>query len=280
MKKIIVLYHSNCPDGLGAAWVAWKKFGKRAEYIPIEPREVPKISYKNKEVYVLDNSFPKAAVKRLEKQVKKLVIIDHHISSKPDVLSATFHLFDNNHSGAVLSWKYFFPRVPVPKFLLHVEDFDLWRFKIHKTKEVMALFGFQDFEVHYFDGLMKQYSMSRTRKKLLERGHVLLVYQNRLVERFIKNAELIKMAGHSVLAVNSPVYNSEIAAALWKMKGPFGVVWYEKAGWRRFSLRSNAHGNFDVSKVAKKFNDGGGHKAAAGFALPVSKGFPWKVISK
>ena len=280
MKNVIVLYHSNCPDGLGAAWAAWKKFGSRAVYIPIEPREVPKISYKNKEVYILDNSFSKVIAQKIERIAKKLVVIDHHISSRADVQSVKEHVFNNNHSGATLSWKYFHPKTAVPRFLLHVEDFDLWRFRLPKTKEITALFGFQDFEINYFDGLVKQFEMVGTRKKLLERGHILLVYQNRLVERFLKNAERVQILGHKILAVNSPIFNSEIAAALWKKKPPFGIVWYEKNEWRHFSLRSNKNGTTDVSKIAKHFPGGGGHKAAAGFRMPVLKGFPWKVLRK
>lgn len=260
--------------------MAWKKFGGKAKYIPIEPREVPKINYKNREIYVLDNSFPKAAAKRVEKVAKKLVVIDHHITSKKDVESVKLHVFNNSHSGAVLTWKYFYPDVNVPKFLLYVEDFDLWKFRLPKTKEVMALFGFQDFEIDYFDGLVKQFSVQKTKKKLLERGHILLVYENRLVQRFLKNAEIVKILGYKVLAVNSPVFNSEIGASLWKKKGPFSIVWFENNGWRHFSLRSNKNGLFDVSRIAKHFPGGGGHRAAAGFRLKVSKGFPWKVITK
>jgi hypothetical protein len=29
MKKTIILYHLDCPDGFGAAWAAWKKFSSK-----------------------------------------------------------------------------------------------------------------------------------------------------------------------------------------------------------------------------------------------------------
>ena len=29
-----VLYHKNCNDGFGAAWVAWQALGNQAKYIP------------------------------------------------------------------------------------------------------------------------------------------------------------------------------------------------------------------------------------------------------
>ncbi|MBI2036889.1 MAG: hypothetical protein HYT14_00835 [Candidatus Liptonbacteria bacterium] len=52
-----------------------------------------------------------------------------------------------------------------------------------------------------------------------------------------------------------------------------GIVWYERDGQIKVSLRSN--GTVNVAKFAEKFG-GGGHKAAAGFAVPVNKGVPWK----
>ena len=33
-KNIVIIYHTDCRDGFGAAWAAWKKFGDSATYIP------------------------------------------------------------------------------------------------------------------------------------------------------------------------------------------------------------------------------------------------------
>src|SRR3990167_9491025 len=41
MKNIVVIYHGKCPDGFSAAWIAWKKFGDDAEYIPGRHGEIP-----------------------------------------------------------------------------------------------------------------------------------------------------------------------------------------------------------------------------------------------
>lgn len=280
MKKILVLYHAQCADGTGAAWVAWKRFGKKAEYLSIEPREVPRISFRNREIYVFDNSFPSAIVKKIERVAKKLVVVDHHTTSEKDVKSVREHVFDNDHSGAVLAWRYFNPGKIVPKLLLHIEDFDLWKFRFANTKKISAFFGWGGFKIPQFDKIMKQFSSLKTRAKVLEQGKLLLDYENYLVERLIKNAELVNFAGYKILAVNSPILNSQIGFRLWHIKGPFGVVWHEKGGHRHFSLRCDKGGKFDVSKIAARYNKGGGHKAAAAFTLPASRPFPWNVIKK
>ncbi len=272
------MYHSRCADGTGAAWVAWKKFGGKAQYLPIEPRKIPHVSFKGREVYVFDNSFPAEAIKKIERAAKKLVIIDHHVTSKEDVESAREHVFDNNHSGAVLAWNYFNPQKPVPRLLLHIEDFDLWKFRFPDTKKISAFFGWGGFEISEFDKIMKQFSSPKTRVKVLEQGKLLLDYENYLVERLIKNAELVSFAGYKILAVNSPILNSQIGFRLWHIREPFSVVWHERNGFRYFSMRCDKDGKFDVSKVAARYNHGGGHRAAAAFTLPANKPFPWKVV--
>src|SRR3989344_3558851 len=64
-KDIVVLYHSNCTDGFGGAWAAWKKFGDKAEYIGvIHQTPVPK-GLKNKCIYSVDFTYPEPIVKKL-----------------------------------------------------------------------------------------------------------------------------------------------------------------------------------------------------------------------
>src|SRR3989344_4937574 len=107
-KQIVVFYHADCTDCFTSAWVAWKKFGNRAEYLPyFHDDEPPKM--KNKEVYMLDMTFPEKVTRRLMKDKS---------------------LYALSHSGCVLAWKYFFPKKPVPEFLLYIEDVDIWRQKM------------------------------------------------------------------------------------------------------------------------------------------------------
>lgn len=277
MKKILVLYHARCADGTGAAWVAWKKFGNKAEYLPIEPRERLKKLPQNREIYLLDNSYPAAYLKRLAKVGNRVTIIDHHKTAEKDVLFAQNGVFDLNHSGAVLAWEFFFPDKPTPKLLLHIEDFDLWKFKMSDTKKVSAFFAWAGFEIGEFDALIKQFANVLKKKKMLAKASVLIENEDRLAERLLKNAEQVNFVGHKILVVNSPILNSQIGARLWQIKGPFSVVWHERKGRRYFSMRSNKDGKFDVSKVAVRYG-GGGHPAAAAFSLPISKPFPWKVV--
>ncbi|MDI6821247.1 MAG: DHH family phosphoesterase, partial [Patescibacteria group bacterium] len=146
MRNILVLYHSNCPDGFGAAWVLWKKFGKKAEYIAIDPRELPKISFRNKDIFILDNSFASKVIENLEKIGKSVMIIDHHKSSEKDVKSAPNYVFDLNHSASILAWIFFNLGKKAPLFLKYIEDLDLWRFKMAGTKIFDSLLEIYDYD--------------------------------------------------------------------------------------------------------------------------------------
>ena len=90
-------------------------------------------------------------------------------------------------------------------------------------------------------------------------------------------SEKVIFGGHKALAVNSPIkkFTSEVGHRLCRKNPPFSIVWYAEKGELHVSLRGN--GNFDVSKIAARFN-GGGHRDAAGFSVPFRAKLPWRVL--
>ncbi|MCP6719771.1 MAG: DHHA1 domain-containing protein [Patescibacteria group bacterium] len=275
MKKIVVLYHSDCRDGFSAAWVAWKKFKNKADYVPIEARVLPKKPLKGKEIYVLDNSFPASTLKRLIKNNLSLMVIDHHKSSEKDVKSIPSHVFDLNHSGAVLSWKYFHPKKPVPKFLRYVEDADIWRFREPFTKEISTRLNLEEFTFTRWTHLANLLETAAKRKKYAEEGKLLLRYKHMLIDRLVAKANDVVFEKIKTKAVNSPLFRSEVGHILAKKHGPIGIIWRQSKEKINVSLRSN--GKVDVSKLAAKYG-GGGHKAAAAFTLGINSKLPWRYL--
>ncbi len=273
-KKILVIYHGNCPDGFAGAWAAYKKLGNRAEYVGVEDRRVLPKNAKGKEIYLIDLVYPKELLKKLIKENKRVVAIDHHITAKDSMMLVSEGLFALDHSGAVLSWLYFHPQKKVPQFLRHIEDFDLWKFKLAGTKELRAFLDSKTWSFKLCDELAgNMESVSKT-NVYLEKGKAILEYQEKVVEDLaLRNSEYVSFAGYKTLVLNSPVLQSQIGNALTKKKPPIGIVWNEHDGRIFVSLRSN--GAVDVSKIAQKFG-GGGHKAASGFSFGTGKKFPWK----
>lgn len=275
-KGIVVLYHNDCTDGFSSAWAAWKKFGNRADYIGINPGTTPINGLKNKDIYMVDLIYPIQYLNKLIATNKKFVAIDHHLSNQKAFKLVNEGLFDLKHSGAILAWKYFHQKAKVPKLLKHIEDMDLWKFEMSGTKEIIAYLDTVEFDFKKWNEAVTSAENRLKYNEYLKKGAVILKYQDRLIENIIANhAVPVNFFGYKIYAVNSPVFNSQIANALYKKLPPIGVVWaQENDGNVHVSLRSD--GTADVSKLAAKFNNGGGHKKSAGFYIESLSKFPWK----
>ncbi len=277
MSNIIILYHKDCLDGFGAAWAAWKKFGNKAEYIGVEPKCLPPKLPKNSQVFIIDTSFSPKNTEKLLKLKNEVMVIDHHVSEESDVKSVPAFIFDLKHSGAVLAWNFFHPKKVIPEFLRHVEDYDLWKFKLPHTKEINVFMELLEFDFKIWEEFSRQFENPKKRRLIIEKGNTILQYKNKLIKTIAKKSQLVVFEGIKTLACNAPAIRNEIGNYIVKnLMPPLAVVWsikYDGKIW--FSLYSD--GTIDVSKIAKKYG-GGGHKGAAGFLLKENQKFPWKKI--
>lgn len=276
MNNIVVLYHGGCHDGFGGAWAAWKKFKNKAEYIGVEHGKAIPEGLVGKDIYCIDFCYDAADMAALLAANKKVVVLDHHVSQRDVVGISTEHIYDNDHSGSVIAWHYFFPDQPVPKLLKHIQDIDLWRLAIPHTQELMAAMDEYPLEFKLWNKIAGEFEDKIAIKKYLEAGRSIITYEGRVIERLTRHAEKVEFEGHVAYAVNSPMLESEIGNWIVINKKAIGIIWSYKGGSVRVSLRSN--GKMDVSKIAKLYG-GGGHKAAAGFAFDVQLEFPWKKAS-
>lgn len=277
-KDIVVLYHNDCTDGFSAAWAAWKKLGDKADYVGIDPGTAPEGDLNGKEIYMVDLIYPIQYLDKLIADNKKFVAIDHHVSNREAFELVKEGIFDMGHSGAVLAWKYFHPEIKLPKLLEYVEDMDLWKFKIPKSKEIVSYLDTVDFDFKKWDETAIGMEDVLKHKEYLDKGAFILEYQDQIIERIIANhSVLVDFLGHKTYAVNSPIFNSQIANTLYKNLPPIGIVWtQEDNGSVHVSLRSD--GTVDVSEIASKFKGGGGHKQSAGFIIDDCSKLPWKKI--
>jgi len=276
-KRIVVLYHADCPDGFGAAWAAWKKLGNTARYIAVPPnnRELPKVA-KDADVFTLDYSFPADVIARVTKEVKSLTVIDHHVSNTKAVRMAGSGLFDLKHSGAVLAWQYFHSKKPVPKLLRHVEDYDLWKFRIRYAREIAEALPLYDMNFPTWEKIARDFEHGK-KKKYIEEGKVLIRQRDRRIGRLIGFGEKLTFEGYKALMVNSPFYVSEIGHSIVRHGTPVAIIWSRREGKVVVSLRSDGR-EVDVAKLAERFG-GGGHPAAAGFTIKVKDFLKFRSLS-
>lgn len=279
MKKPVVFYHRDCDDGFGAAFSFWKKHGYSFEYVGVkhdEPFDVG--SCENRDVYVVDFSFPKTTWRQIRERATKLVMLDHHLTAfetyayeEREHFQETHRngdtgevyydiLLDNNRSGASISWTYVHHEEP-PLFIRHIEDNDLWKHSIPDTREFIAALR------SYPQTFEKWDELSLEVEELIEEGKSIIRFFDQQKEIIINSgAREITLNGIKGLGCNaSYMFGSDIAGELAKRSNTFGLSYYVASdGICHCSLRSR--GKFNVAELAKLFG-GGGHHGAAGFRI-------------
>jgi len=264
----LVLYHDDCIDGFGAAWAAWRRLGEKAGYAPVMHGNPPP-AVAGRHVHILDFSYPRDTLLKMAHEAASLEVVDHHKTAQENLKGLDFCIFDMDKCGAVLSWERFHPETPVPELLLHVQDKDLWQWRLPESREITCALRGHPFEFARWSEWADDWP--KWREVLLKEGVAILRYQEEVIRLAVETATEIDMAGHRVRVANSPILQSEIAGALAEGR-PFGVAWYQVGERRYYSLRSR-DGGIDVSEVARRFG-GGGHARASGFSIDVGEREP------
>lgn len=268
----LCIYHANCADGFGAAWVV-RRLCPDAEFYAAKHGE-PAPDATGKHVVIVDFSYPLDTLQNMASTALSVLVIDHHKTARdalaalpqvtPDNLEkhrlAAF--FDMDRSGAGLTWDYFYPGQPRPALINHIEDRDLWRFELEGTGEILAnLFSHpQDFEI--WDELMATPAKTlRSEGAAIERSR-----QRELTDLLRATQRRLVVAGFDVPAANLPFTQASDAGHIMCVGEPFAAIYWDTPTGRSFSLRSTDAGE-DVSAIAKQYG-GGGHRNAAGFSVP------------
>lgn len=261
-NKVTVLYHANCPDGFGSAYAFWKKFGDRATYIPVFHNQPPP-EIDADHLYIADFSYDRETLLKLKDQVKKLVVIDHHITAQNELSDLDFCVFDMEHSGAVLSWKRMHKTEP-PLILQYIEDRDLWNWRMPHAKEILSVIDSYPQAFMEWDELSGMLDIEEEFDKLRLSGEAILRHKRYMMNRVVQFKHTINIDGYNVPVVNTPFFQSEIGS-LFAETDPFAAAYFFDGEKYVFSLRSS-EGGIDVSEIAKRFG-GGGHKSASGFSV-------------
>lgn len=310
VKPYLCIYHHNCADGFGAAWVVRRALGVgEVDFYPGRYQQPPPLELaKGRHVLIVDFSYRLKQLQELGAVAQSVTVLDHHKTAAEDLApftdDATPHrvawmglsfdafahearmqeqrpiraLFDMNRSGAGIAWDYLFPTVTRPRLIDVLEDRDLWRFKLHETREVQAnVFSYPyDFEVW---DLLFRTSIEALRRggNAIERKH-----HKDVAELVTALRRMVVIGDVRVPAASLPyTYTSDAGHLMALGSGteeapefPFAACYWDNERGRVFSLRS-AKGGADVSEVAKRYG-GGGHRAAAGFEIPRMRAIAWE----
>lgn len=281
--KHLIIYHSHCNDGFGAAWAAWKalkdtglvelhaaSYGKEPPYEKINA---------GINVHIVDFSYPPHQFLNLCSLAKTVTMLDHHKTAidaydsyEDDMPENSKVVFMTAKSGAMIAWDYYHPNKQAPRLIEHIQDRDLWKFLLPNTKEVHLNLNTLPKELAIWDELITKTNASGFEfKEFVAGGAAIKRYYEQLIQNILAtNKRHIIINGIGGLSCNCPgALASDLGHELANESGTFGMTWeLLKDGNVKCSLRSNA--DFDVSAMAKQFG-GGGHKNAAGFVISLEE---------
>ena len=275
-KSIIVIYHKRCPDGFGAAYAAWKKFGNAAEYLPAGYGDPLPEGLAGKEVYVLDFIYEQeGAMASLARETKRLVVLDHHESSRARVEGVSEHIFDTNRSGATIAWSYFHPATPTPRLMSYLEDGDLYRYALPETRDIFSYLLVLPFEFSAWDELALGLEDDTRRAEILKKARAYTEFFEALAHSSAERAKKVRFEGYEVYFVATHpniTMKSYVGHELYTKLPPFALMVTAHPDGFGVSIRGD--GSVDVAKIAAKYG-GGGHPGSAGFFIPNGSEIPW-----
>lgn len=262
-QPILCIYHHNCADGFGAAWVVHTVYPDAEFHAGKYQAPPPDVTGRN--VVIVDFSYPREVLVEMAKAAASILILDHHKSAAENLIDLPNNVtavFDMERSGAVLTWDHYYPDRFAPRLLAHIQDRDLWQFKLPGTREIQAnLFSYPyDFET--WDALM-----AGDPADLIMGGIAIERKHHKDIAELIQVTKRSMFIGHHHVPVaNLPYTMASDAGHMLAHDEVFAACYWDTEDRRVFSLRSREDG-LDVSAIAQLYG-GGGHKHAAGFSVP------------
>ena len=295
--------HSDCPDGIAAAWVASKVYPS-ARLIPFDYNQwkagsLPDLDGVN-HLIIVDFSFPRHVLQDWAKGGITVELLDHHKGGLKDLgldleqLSQRIFIpgsknsernlsivFENQESGATLAWKHFFGHQPMPAFLSYVKDRDLWLKSLPSTDEVYEAMANARFLI---SKEAESSGVSRYKALFAYFDQLAILSQEDLIEKNIKlgsellNEKQLKIQQiavrsvfkrhQGVLAITIELYSHE--ARFLSDLGNYLCILHEGLGVKFAALQtSQGHWElrslkgFDCLAIAQQYG-GGGHREACG----------------
>lgn len=320
-KRPLVIYHGNCADGFSAAW-CFHHSQEEAQisydfHAGVYGEELPDVE--DRIVYMVDFSYKADKVAQILELCQGLYFIDHHKTAIEDLKQFADHpkfiaYTDLERSGAMLAWDFLYnttweyhqqgykpkilhnlrkddaPYRQPPMLLEHVQDRDLWKFKLEGTRPIQAgmfsyEYTFENWDKMMLGGLEAKMELWKE-GAAIERKHFKDIRELIAVGvRWMLIGEVYMPvlncpymwgsdAGHimsnelvdpQATAQTMSVYSSKED---WAKHNAVGVAayYYDTADQRIFGMRSADWSTIDVSELATLYG-GGGHKHAAGFKV-------------
>ena len=275
-EKVICYYHDDM-DGMASAAIVKKRY---PQAVLIRCQYGTDIVFEEgyDTCIVVDFSFPKKDMEKLNESHTNFCWIDHHKSAKEDLKdlwewTEVDGIRRLDKAACELTWEHFYPDEECPKIIQHIGDVDMWKFELENSKEIVeALYLI----VSEPEDLIFDFDLS----ELYKTGYILVSAKERRCEAYFKKGGKCRLRMNPVAsssysccihkkssyidgyAINTSSDISDACAYAIEEGYAMCVDFFFVNDKWIISLRSK--GDLDVSEIAKNYG-GGGHKNASGF---------------
>ena len=269
-----ICFHHNDPDGRASGAIVRYALNKDVLLIESDYDETPipweKVEQADR-VIVVDFSFPKEDMLRLADECT-FIWIDHHKSAMLDFAEVGRNwdgIRDISEAACVLTWKYFFPKKPVPYAVILIGDRDIWRWAEKDTGAFNESLYNQNHLVDNDDLWVPLFENNQgTLDRMIKEGAWLREISLKRVDSLMGARSFeVRFERCKTLVVNGS--SSGDIGEYGRSRGYDIVYCYvDEMQPNGLATKVTLYSNkVDVSVIAKKFG-GGGHAGAAGFSFP------------
>jgi oligoribonuclease NrnB/cAMP/cGMP phosphodiesterase (DHH superfamily) len=287
----VIISHGGCNDGLASSWCFYHFNNRKESSLQSKIRfhftkerdfskdtRMPDLT--NKHVIILDYSYSSAVIKKISAIAKSFILIDHHSSAYTNLLNEPNCHFDLTKAAAQLSWEHCCKvagvNEPLPWFIGYICDRDLWTWELPNSKEFSEALKLTKPSFQLFDTLYN-YDESEQKDFIID-GKVAYNVSNGLASDIARTAYKVRFLGYDIYVAQSVVLRSEAGNILaerpdchFSMIYNYNLIddlcWVSLRGADKIDPfdPSDDKKVIDLSVIAKKFPEGGGHPQAAGF---------------
>lgn len=259
--KPLCIYHHPCADGFAAAWAIRRFYGEGNVDFHAARYGAPPPDVTGRKVFIVDFSYKRDVIIQMATLASTITIIDHHDSAQRDLIDLppnVLAIFNNARSGCMLTYDHLFPGEMPPVVFDHIEDRDLWKFKLIGTREIVAALYSYPMDFSTWDDVIHRTLTLHTE------GSVLVRQQQKTIDDLIDTTQRTFLFGQLRIPVaNVPYMFASDVAGQMACGHPFAATYFDSRDGRKWSLRSDQNGA-NVSRIAEAMG-GGGHIHAAGF---------------
>jgi len=268
-NKTLCLHHNDA-DGRASAAIVRRALGNdvwltEMDYGVSLPLDRVLLS---DHIIIVDFSLPKNEMENLA-AYHHLTWIDHHKSSLEEMVGISEDwpgVRDTAEAACVLTWRYYFPNIPVPKAITLIGDRDIWRWAEADTgafNEGLYQLDNRPFNDNLWHPLLE--GENGTITKIIENGKVLREARLKNINRTLHRRGFpVTLDGHRTLAINHNG-SGDIGQQVRNMGFEIAYCYIDNLqNGELITFVTLYSSEIDVSKIAQRFG-GGGHSGAAGF---------------